>query len=212
MSGGYDFEFSLEKQQSAHAIQFGMVPEMSKVLDVGCHTGIMGEILRRKKGCVVTGIESDSAAALEAKELLNEVLEIDIEESDWQKKINDRFDVILFGDVLEHTRNPELILSASKQLLKSGGKVIVSLPNIANLRIRLGLLRGKFDYDDSGILDRTHLRFYTKSSATKLLIDSGLRVIEARAAGYSLPYWLINVFPKLLATQFIFLCEPKLMA
>lgn len=212
MSGGYDFEFSLEKKQSAHAIQFGMVPEMSKVLDVGCHTGIMGEILRRKKSCVVTGLESDPAAADAARKRLTEVLEIDVEESDWQKNINDRFDVILFGDVLEHTRNPELILSASKQLLKSGGKVIVSLPNIANLRIRLGLLRGRFDYADSGILDRTHLRFYTKSSATKFLTDSGLRIIEARAAGYSLPYWLINAFPKMLATQFVFLCEPKLIA
>jgi O-antigen biosynthesis protein len=207
----YDFDFSVARPQSAHAIEFAMISPGSHVLDIGCHTGIFGEALKKLKHCTVTGIERDMEALREASTRLDRVTSIDVETSNWWKAIDGEFDVVLFGDVLEHTRDPAEVLRQSHSLLRTGGRVIVSVPNVANLRVRLGLLRGKFDYQESGILDKTHLRFFTKSSAKELVTNAGFRVTAFKAAGYSLPPWLIAAFPTLLATQFVMLCEPNVI-
>jgi SAM-dependent methyltransferase len=86
------------------------------------------------------------------------------------------FDVIVAGDVLEHLPRPEDLLSALKPLLKPDGRLLVSLPNVANVTVRASLLLGRFPYADRGILDRTHLRFYTRASARRLLGESGFGV------------------------------------
>src|SRR5439155_6123933 len=117
-------------------------------------------------------------------------------------------DVILFGDVLEHTRYPDRILLEAKALVKPGGQIIVSVPNVAHWRIRLGLLLGRFAYSDSGILDRTHLRFYTLRSARALLANAGYRVTGSDVAGYALPHRLIRQFPGLLAVQIVMSAVP----
>jgi 2-polyprenyl-3-methyl-5-hydroxy-6-metoxy-1,4-benzoquinol methylase len=118
------------------------------------------------------------------------------------------FDVIIFGDVLEHTRNPEHILEQARVLLKPHGRIIVSLPNIVNLRVRLKILLGNFEYEESGILDRTHLRFFTKASAKAMIERAGYRVLDSEVSGYSLPRGLIRMFPGLLAVQFVNAAEP----
>ncbi len=208
----YDFELKLDDPVSTHALQYRMVPDGSRVLDVGCHSGILGEALRRKKHCTVIGIDNDLAALHSAKTRLDATVQLDLEEQGWSQKVmesgNNEFDLVLFGDVIEHTREPLDILKEARGLLAPNGKIIASLPNIANLRVRLGLLFGKFDYADSGILDRTHLRFFTLRSARQLLDSAGFEIERVTYSGYSLPRWLINLFPSLFAVNIIMVARP----
>src|SRR5205823_3249095 len=135
----YDFALNLEHRANVHRIEMEMIPNGALVLDVGCHTGIIGEILQKDKNAKVIGIDSDEKALAIAKKRLSEALFLDLETEGWAHKLLEKnyrdFDVILFGDVLEHTANPERILREAKSLLKSGGMVIVSVPNVAHWRI-----------------------------------------------------------------------------
>ena len=203
----YDFDLRLDDPVSTHALQFRMIPDGARVLDVGCHTGILGEALRARKQCIVTGIDNDANALEAAEQRLDSVALVNLEEPGWAAKLGtsgkDGFNIILFGDVIEHTRDPLTILKESHALLASDGKVIVSLPNIANLRIRLGLLRGNFDYADSGILDKTHIRFFTLKTARELVREAGFRIAQETYSGYSMPRWLIDMFPGFFAVNII---------
>jgi SAM-dependent methyltransferase len=149
------------------------------VLDVGCGVGLNGEAAR-KKGARVTGIELDAASAEDARTRLHEVFEIDITDERALERALDgrRFDLMLFGDVLEHFAAPRATLERLLTYLEDGGHAIVSLPNVAAWTMRLGLLAGRFDYQPSGILDETHLRFFTLASALRLFEDAGLEVLR----------------------------------
>jgi methionine biosynthesis protein MetW len=208
----YDFDLRLDDPVSTHALQFRMIPDGSRILDVGCHTGILGEALRIRKQCIVTGIDNDANALEMARHRLNAVLRVDLEEPGWTNKLiqsgETGFDVLLFGDVIEHTRDPLNILKEARKLLAPNGQAIVSLPNIANLRIRLGLLQGKFDYADSGILDKTHIRFFTLKSARELVHEAGYHIVNETYSGYSMPRWLIDLFPSLFAVNIIMAAVP----
>jgi methionine biosynthesis protein MetW len=209
----YDFQLNLGHSSNVHRIELEMIPEGVSVLDVGCHSGIMGQVLREKKQAKVIGIDTDPDALHAASRRLDAALFTDIDQRDWTGNLfaegYENFDVILFGDVLEHTHYPERILEEVKKLLKPGGEIIVSIPNIAHWRIRMGLLFGRFDYADSGILDRTHLHFYTRLTARKLLEENGYRISRMDVAGYNLPHWLLRLFPGLLAVQFVMSAKPK---
>jgi len=209
----YDFEPQLENSSNVHRIEMDMIAQGALVLDVGCHSGIMGEVLKNRKQAKVIGIDTDTDALHIARERLQAALLINIEQSDWAEHLKNEgyhnFDTILFGDVLEHTQHPERILLQAKEILKPDGIVIVSVPNIAHWRVRFGLLFGRFDYTESGILDRTHLRFFTRRSAKALLENSGYSVKAMNVAGYSLPHWLIRMFPGLFAVQIVMSAKPK---
>lgn len=147
------------------------------VLDVGCGRGQNGEHVR-SKGAYVVGLESDPASLAAARARLDEVHSVDIETDDALQPIRGRkFDLLVFGDVLEHVREPSRVLERFAALLDDGGHVIVSLPNVAAWTVRLGLLAGHFDYAPSGILDETHLRFFTKKAAISLVEGAGLEVL-----------------------------------
>ena len=207
----YDFIPQLDNPSNVHHIELRLVPKDSYVLDVGCHTGILAEALKQQNNAKVVGIDTDAAALAIARTRMKDALLINIEESGWETVLVTQgwknFDTILFGDVLEHTREPEAILRAAKKLLKPGGRIVVSIPNIANLRVRIGLLFGRFAYADSGILDRTHLRFFTLSSGREMIERCGYRITETDVAGYSLPHWLIKRFSGLLAVQLVYAAE-----
>ncbi|MBK9063745.1 MAG: class I SAM-dependent methyltransferase [Acidobacteria bacterium] len=144
------------------------------VLDLGFGAGHFGERIR--PACrYLAGIELDPRAAAEGARFFDDAVTGDIFEgisTPWKEP----FDVIVAGDVLEHLPRPGELLSALKPLLKSDGTLLVSLPNVANVTVRAALLAGRFPYADRGILDRTHVRFYTRASARGLLEGSGLRI------------------------------------
>jgi SAM-dependent methyltransferase len=146
-----------------------------RILDAGTAGGYLGKILKGR-GHTVTGVENDPATAETAKTYYDSFTVADIETFEfpyWRE-----FDYIVFADVLEHLRDPAAVLRTCLPALKESGKIIISVPNVANILIRLSLLAGKFDYMDRGILDRTHLRFFTLPSLKKLMGEASCGVLR----------------------------------
>jgi len=159
-----------------------------RILDVGTAEGYLGEILKAR-GHSVIGVEQDRWAAERARPHYDAFHIADIE--NFQFPYHGEFDYILFADVLEHLKDPLTVLRRSLPALRKTGELIISLPNVANFVIRLSLLAGRFEYSDRGILDRTHLRFFTLAEIKKMMREASCRIIEV--APTPLPVQL--VFP-----------------
>ncbi len=229
----------------AHMLVYEKIRSGSKVLDVGCATGYFANKLK-EKDCKVWGIEKDKDAAREAGKYCEEVVIRDIEELTNSSTIRgvmashtqpatsevslppllfqkNFFDYILLLDVLEHLREPEKIIRLFKPYLKKDGKIIISVPNIAHVSIRLKLLMGKFDYEKVGIMDETHLRFFTQKTIEEFIKQAGMQIVEldhsvdfgqfpligriARKLPKRLQHKITKLFPNLLAVQIIAVCS-----
>lgn len=175
----YDIHLDLEqKQGTSHAMLVEMVGANKRVLDVGCDTGYLGEALGAF-GNETAGFEVNEETAEEARKRLTRVEVGDLETTDLVSVFGaGSFDVVVFGDVLEHLRDPLPVLRQSRHLLAPGGSVVISTPNVAHGDVRLALLSGRFDYNQLGILDVTHTRFFTKQSLVDFLHDGGFVLAE----------------------------------
>ena len=131
-----------------------------------------GNKLKQRPGVYVAGVELDHRAAVEAKKVLDDVIEGNIETLELPF-IEKRFDCILFADVLEHLIDPLEVLKKTRKFLKTDGSVIASIPNVQYLGLVSQLVEGNWTYQDEGILDRTHLRFYTYHEIIKLFDEAG---------------------------------------
>jgi methionine biosynthesis protein MetW len=162
---------------STHNLVVDLVPEGSSVLEVGCATGYMSRVLAERRGCQVTGIEIDAEAAAEANAYCDRVIVGDVETLDLDEHLGDeRYDAVLFADVLEHLRDPAAVLRRMRPFVAEGGAVIASIPNVAHISVRLALLGGEFRYRELGLLDDTHLRFFTRASIVDLFESAGFVV------------------------------------
>jgi 2-polyprenyl-3-methyl-5-hydroxy-6-metoxy-1,4-benzoquinol methylase len=177
----YHYEIDPVGENSVHAMELSLIGNSKRVLEVGCASGHMtAELVRR--GCRVVGLEIEAAAAA-ANEHAEEVLVVDLDRDDFVEKLRGRqFDAALLGDVLEHLRDPGQILKSVRELLVPGGFVVLCVPNVAFVDVRLALLRGKFPYNDWGLLDRTHIRFFTKATLDQVIADAGYMPVETRRA------------------------------
>ncbi|MCU0606286.1 MAG: class I SAM-dependent methyltransferase [Candidatus Edwardsbacteria bacterium] len=148
------------------------------VLDVGCANGYIGEHLRRRHGAsYLAGIELDGRLAREAGAHYDLMLEGDAEDAGVWERLPRKFDAVIAADVLEHLRRPEVALDRIRRALTDAGTLIVSLPNVAYWEVRRDLFfRGRWEYADWGILDRNHLRFFTRDSGRSLLERAGFTV------------------------------------
>ncbi len=146
-----------------------------RILDIGTADGYLGAILKQQ-GHYLVGVERDSSLGQQAREFYDGFHITDIETFGFPYK--DEFDFVLFADVLEHLVDPTAVLQRTVGCLNDRGQVIISLPNVANLFIRLMLLSGRWEYGDRGILDRTHLHFYTLATLKKMIEAASFRVIE----------------------------------
>lgn len=187
---------------------YDLIEKSKKVLDVGCATGKLGEMLKKEKNCFVVGIEIDKDMAEEAKERCDQVIVSDIETLYELPFPHGFFDVIVFADILEHLRHPEEVLRRLKNYVSNDGYILISIPNIAFITIRLGLLFGKFYYGKWGILHERHLRFFVQETAERLMEESGYRIV--RFEGYTQVrsrYFLVSlagkIWKRLFATNFI---------
>lgn len=141
------------------------ISDYSIVLDVGCSTGMLGRYLAEKKGCIVDGVDFDKAAIeiSQPKYRFTAVKNLETESlTDIFK--TEVYDYIVVADVIEHLINPDHLLSELKQLIKPHGTIIFSVPNITHIASGLELLLGYFGYRENGLLDNTHLRFYSKQN------------------------------------------------
>lgn len=150
------------------------------ILDVGCNTGRLGEYLKTLGVEKVVGIDVTPHAVEVSKEYEDEVHLIDVEVDNLPYP-EEYFDAIFFGDVIEHLKKPWETLKRYQKYLKKDGIVIASIPNISHFSVLGKILRGNFFYEDAGILDRTHLRFFTKDSAIRIFEDCGYEVINVEA-------------------------------
>jgi 2-polyprenyl-3-methyl-5-hydroxy-6-metoxy-1,4-benzoquinol methylase len=190
-------------QQIANRISSG-----ASVLDVGCGSGALGYALK-EKGCVLTGIDLKLDRLNGNRDHYQLLEERDIEAQGFK---NEKYDVIVFSDVLEHLNDPTNVLKISRDRLSFEGTVLVSLPNVAYLDNRFGLMKGNWNYTDEGILDRTHLKFFTLSTADQLLISAGFKIqgIEPeipiiRSAWKSGAFALLSkIWPGLFACGWVF--------
>jgi SAM-dependent methyltransferase len=164
---------------STHNLVVGLVEPGSRVLEFGCATGYMSKALRDRVGATVVGVELNAEAAQLAEEHLDRVLVGDAEELDLEAELGgERFDAILFADVLEHLRDPAALLRRVRPLIADGGVVIASIPNIAHASVRLALLGGSFRYREQGLLDEGHLRFFTREGVQDLFESSGYLITQ----------------------------------
>jgi methionine biosynthesis protein MetW len=170
----------------SHRLILEAVPPGSRVLDVGCATGYMARLLG-ERGCTVIGVESQAEAAAQARDSCETVIEGDIEDPATRRVLPAPFEVVIFADVLEHLRDPWETLAFARALLADGGRALVSVPNIGHWTARRALVRGRFRYAEHGLFDRTHLRFFTRESASELARRAGFEVAEERFATAPLP-------------------------
>ena len=171
------------QNRSSHGICFKMtkyqqiakrVISSSRVFDVGCGGGDLGCSLDGKN-CTVTGWGQKLDRIHKNADFYKQLEERDVEKEGLGKE---KYDAVVFSDVLEHLNDAGKVLGQSRKILNAGGKVLVSLPNVAYFENRLGLFKGNWNYTDEGILDRTHIRFYTLETARKFLIAAGFTIRE----------------------------------
>ncbi len=199
----------------------------SNVLDVGCATGRLAGELSRKR-CTVTCVEPDPAMADAASERIPRVFRTTGEDLR-QPELYDTFDVAVLADCIEHSPRPDVLLRNIMMYVKPGGVLFVSVPNVAHWTVRLALLRGRFSYAETGILDRTHLAFFVRESFVSLLTSLDLKLLELLYSfweellpeyrrgplGLILWHWraralfrkTCRLWPTLFAVQFLALCR-----
>ena len=217
-----------ESRYSSHDLFRRVAGHDQDILDVGCGEGHFAALVARA-GNRVVGVdclpEASQANAME------QYIAADLDgglvgaERAFGKRT---FDLIMLQDVLEHLRSPEQMLDDCKRLLKPHGRIAVSVPNVANITVRLALFFGRFEYRPRGILDRTHLRFFTRKTARQMLETAGYEVVEQKSTVMPLELvlgldpknplmiaitrmlaaftWLA---PSLLGYQTVLICRPK---
>jgi len=161
-----------------------------RLLDVGAAQGMLAERFT-ERGFEVTCIEGDPELAEMSRPKCHRMIVADLDAP--VPQLEGKFDVIIYGDILEHLKNPMEVFRSFNQYLATEGKVIVSAPNFAHIFVRLSLLMGRFEYMERGILDRTHLRFFTLASFRRFLTDAGMQIVEITAT----PVPLYLVWPAL---------------
>ena len=177
-------------------------PRMT-VLDVGSSYGSFSEKLKNK-GCVCDGVEANREAAQYSKQHHRNVYEIDLNNHGGFRQIQKTYDCITLLDVLEHVIDPEDVLENLHSKIKPGGLIYISVPNIVNIVERVNISMGRFNYREYGVLDRTHLRFFTRKTALSMVQgvfpDAKIVAVTPRIPQFK---YLVHAIPTLFAMQFV---------
>jgi SAM-dependent methyltransferase len=190
---------------------------MKRVLDLGCGTGALGQTMKERMDCQVTGITASAAEAARAAQRLDRVLVQDLNHFDFAGL--GEFDGVVCSHVLEHLLCPGEVLTRLRPVLAPGAKLIVALPNVLYWRQRLEFLRGRFVYTEGGLMDQTHYRFFDWETAQSLLTRSGYVLLDREAdggfplsrrlpgIGARLDRLALRIAPGCFGFQFIFTCR-----
>ena len=183
--GKYDFGLDLDSNNSRKIVN-DCIKSGSLILEFGPSSGELTKHLYENKNCEIDIVEIDDVEGKKAARYARNALvgkEFgDIEKFFWEREFEDiKYDYILLVDVLEHLRYPKEVLERSKRFLKNNGRIIISVPNIANNAIILNLLRDCFNYTRVGLLDNTHIHFFTACSLEKMLSEIGLLPVKRQA-------------------------------
>lgn len=219
-------------KHSSHYVARQLVGRDQDVLDVGCGEGFFAAELK-KDGNRVVGVDALPNAGQGAGEggALERYISADLDDPqpDLARQAGEhRFDHVLLLDILEHLGRPERLLAEVRPALKDSGRLVVSVPNVANITVRIALLFGRFHYTDRGILDRTHVHFYTRKTARAFLEENGWEILAAKTTVMPLELVLgLNpdnpimrattallavataAFPSVLGYQLVYLARPR---
>ena len=169
-------------EQTSLSVLASLVPMDGKVLDLGCGSGALGQYLSTERGCTCDGVTLSRAEAEHAHPHYRKVEVADLETVNLpQLFTGQQYDAIVCADVLEHLRNPERILQACRALLSPKGRLLISVPNAAYAGLTLDLMHGEFRYRAEGLLDKTHLRFFTRRSLHRFLQENGWSIDTLQA-------------------------------
>ena len=180
----YEATIDLSNKNNSHTLIYDQICKNSpsrplRILEVGCSSGYLGAALA-KEGHEVWGVEPNTEAANAARQVLYRVFTGFLDDFlDSNAEI--KFDVIIFGDVLEHLVDPEAALKKCAAFLSDEGVVVASIPNVTHFSIRAMMLEGRWEYSDLGILDRTHMRFFTRRSIVELFSESQYDINEIKS-------------------------------
>lgn len=182
MQSIYESNVDPLRPNDAHGISLQLVGQNKRVLELGAASGHVTKALKSRHN-TVTAVERDGRFEATLAAVADSVLITDLDWLDLRQKLSGQtFDVVLAGDVLEHCQRPELVLLQLHDLLADDGYVVISLPNIAHADVRLALLTGKFEYRPTGLLDQTHIRFFTRDTITSFLNQNDFDVAEVFAS------------------------------
>lgn len=170
----YDFDLHMENENSL-SLLLQNVTEGATVLEFGPASGRMTKYMKEELDCKVYLVELDEVAGQKALQYGQALVTGDIENYVWLSEFKDiKFDHIIFADVLEHLRNPLKVLQNAKELLTAKGTILLSVPNLGHNSVVIDLLNNKFEYQSTGLLDDTHIHFFTKTSLEKMVMDANL--------------------------------------
>lgn len=182
----YNFKLDLDSNNSLKLI-IDMIKPNTRILEFGCAHGRLTRYLNEKKNCNVDIVEIDMESGSEAAKYSNRSLigeELgDIEKYNWLDKLKDeKYDYIIFADVLEHLHFPDKVLTSCNRLLKSDGSIVMSIPNIAHNSILINLVNDEFNYTQVGLLDNTHIHFFSYKSLIRMIYECGYQTFKEEAS------------------------------
>lgn len=177
----YDYDVDLTGQNAPVHVMH-LVGRSKRVLEVGCGPGSVTRLLVQQGDCRVTGLEVDSEAIKRATPYCEKIIHADLNSETWPHMLEEeqRFDVVVAADVLEHLYDPWMTLKHMTALIGPDGYLVVSLPHAGHAAILSCLLNSDFEYRDFGLLDRTHIRFFGLRNMEDLFGQAGLKIIEAK--------------------------------
>lgn len=185
------------------------IPPNARILDMGCDTGELGKMIKKEKDPIeVIGIDINQKAAALAKKYYDHVYIDDAQTMNLDVFENNYFDCIILADVLEHLQNPDKLLLKIRPKLRDDGKLIISVPNVVFVTNRFNIVFGRFNYSYKGIMDTSHLRFYTSASIQKLISNCNYKVSKVQGYISTRPLlgfldYFAKIIPSLFAYQIL---------
>lgn len=179
----HNYEYEVDtSSETAPANVIRMVGQNKRVLELGCGPGAITKIIAEKSGCRVTALELDSEAIELVKPYCEKVMQADLNSNRWPTLLDGcaKFDVVLAADVLEHLYDPWSALQRMIAFVNPEGFIVVSLPHVGHAAVISCLINGDFEYQNWGLLDRTHIRFFGLKNIENLFAKAQLKIVEAR--------------------------------
>jgi 2-polyprenyl-3-methyl-5-hydroxy-6-metoxy-1,4-benzoquinol methylase len=178
------------------------------ILDIGCGAGAVGARLKQEGECIVHGCDISTDAIALSEQVLDKAFVFDLSENELVEYTNQSYDVVVATELIEHLFKPDVLLSQVASVIKDDGIFIVTTPNFLVWSNRIRMLFGQFKYTKTGLLDESHVHFFTYSTLHHLLKEHSFTVVQEDNVYHpKIPRFISMSFPKLFVFQMVFICK-----